>query len=50
MTDFTTITACGVCAEFPYQKIPQMIPWNQNIVRHLSDLRDEYIKQGLEDM
>ena len=41
---------CGVCAEFPCRKIPQMIPWNQNIVRHLSDLRDEYIKQGLEDM
>ena len=39
---------CGICSEFPCEKLPQMISWNPDIVQHLSSLRDEYIKQGLE--
>lgn len=34
---------CGVCCEFPCEKLPQMISWNPEIVQHLSALRDEYI-------
>ena len=40
---------CGLCAEFPCTKLPNMIPWNPEIIRHLSALRDEYRIQGLED-
>ena len=40
---------CGICREFPCEKLPQMISWNPDIVQHLSSLRDEYIKQGLEN-
>lgn len=33
---------CGLCREFPCDKIPKLIPWNPNIVEHLTNLRDEY--------
>ncbi len=35
---------CGLCGEFPCEKLPQIISWNKNIVAHLSSLRDEYDK------
>ncbi len=33
---------CGLCREFPCDKIPKLIPWNPNIVEHLTNLRDAY--------
>lgn len=36
---------CGLCDEFPCEKLPQMISWNPNIVNHLSELRDGYNSQ-----
>ena len=36
---------CGLCDAFPCEKLPQMIPWNTDIVNHLSELRDEYNNQ-----
>ena len=36
---------CGLCKEFPCEKLPQMIPWNAEIVNHLSELRDIYNAQ-----
>ncbi len=36
---------CGLCDEFPCQKLTQMISWNPDIVNHLSRLRDEYQNQ-----
>ena len=33
---------CGLCAEFPCEKLPSMISWNPNIVEHMTSLRDEY--------
>ena len=36
---------CGLCSEFPCEKLPQMISWNPNIVKHLSELRNEYNNQ-----
>ena len=38
---------CGVCSEFPCDKLPQMISWNPEIIKHLSALRDEYICSSL---
>ena len=35
-----------MCDAFPCEKLPQMIPWNPNIVNHLSELRDEYNNQA----
>ena len=40
---------CGLCAEFPCAKLPDMMPWNPDIIRHLSVLRDEYLVQGIKD-
>jgi hypothetical protein len=40
---------CGLCSEFPCEKLPQMIPWNPDIVNHLSRLRDEYYKQSVKE-
>ena len=37
---------CGLCDAFPCDKLPEMIPWNPDIIRHLSSLRDEYLKQS----
>ena len=36
---------CGLCSEFPCEKIPQIISWNPDIIEHLSDLRDKYKNQ-----
>ena len=33
---------CGLCAEFPCEKLPQTIHWNKDIVSHMKLLRDEY--------
>lgn len=41
---------CGVCKEFPCEKLPQMISWNPDIIRHLSVLRNEYLDQGPGDI
>ena len=38
---------CGLCSEFPCEKLPQMISWNPEIVQHLSVLRDEYIIRNI---
>lgn len=38
---------CGLCEEFPCNKLPQMISWNPNIVEHLTKLRDEYKKRNV---
>ena len=38
---------CGLCSEFPCDKLPQMISWNPEIIKHLSALRDEYICSSL---
>ncbi len=40
---------CGLCAEFPCAKLLDMMPWNPDIIRHLSALRDEYLVQGIKD-
>ncbi len=37
---------CGLCREFPCERLPQMIPWNAEIVNHLSELRDVYNAQA----
>ena len=37
---------CGLCKEFPCEKVPQLMPWNANIIKHLSNLREEYNKQN----
>ena len=36
---------CGLCTEFPCGKLPSLIHWNPDIVKHLSALRDEYLNQ-----
>ena len=36
---------CGLCSEFPCEKLPQMIPWNTDIVRHLSALKEGYMSR-----
>ncbi len=33
---------CGLCSEFPCGKIPSLMPWNPNIIEHLTRLRDEF--------
>lgn len=38
---------CGLCSEFPCEKLPQMISWNPEIVTHLSALRDEYMIRNI---
>lgn len=37
---------CGLCSEFPCDKLPQLISWNPDIIQHLSALQDEYIING----
>ena len=39
------VSFCGLCALFPCEKLPAMIPWNPDIVSHLSGLRGEYRAQ-----
>ena len=33
---------CGLCEEFPCEKLPQMISWNPNIVEHLKSLAAQF--------
>ncbi len=33
---------CGLCSEFPCEKIPELMPWNPNVINHLNYLRNEY--------
>ncbi|MBR4576889.1 MAG: NUDIX domain-containing protein [Clostridia bacterium] len=33
---------CGLCAEFPCAKLPSLISWNEDIVEHMTALRNEY--------
>ncbi|MBE5861460.1 MAG: GNAT family N-acetyltransferase [Lachnospiraceae bacterium] len=33
---------CGLCKEFPCERLPKIISWNANIIDHLSKLRNEY--------
>ncbi len=33
---------CGLCGEFPCDRIPSLISWNPNIIEHLTCLRDTY--------
>ena len=36
---------CGLCPEFPCEKLPEMIPWNPRITEHLRALAEQYRKQ-----
>lgn len=36
---------CGLCNEFPCERMCRMIHWNENIVEHMRRLRDEYTEQ-----
>ena len=33
---------CGLCAEFPCEKLPALAHWNPDIIRHMEALRDAY--------
>ena len=33
---------CSLCKEFPCSRIPDLIPWNPDIIPHLMYMRDEY--------
>ena len=33
---------CGLCKAFPCSRIPDLIPWNPDIISHLMYMRDEY--------
>ena len=37
---------CGLCREFPCSKIPELIPWNPDVITHLTYLKDEYERQN----
>lgn len=37
---------CGLCKNFPCDNLPKLIPWDSNIVEHLTYLRDEYERQA----
>ena len=37
---------CGLCAEFPCEKLPQMIFWNHGIIEKMTALRDEFRRKG----
>lgn len=36
---------CGICNEFPCEKLPLIICWNPNIIEHLYNLAAQYHKQ-----
>ena len=44
INDLEGVQFCGLCKEFPCEKLPAMISWNPNIIEHLTTLRDEYLK------
>ncbi len=33
---------CGLCTEFPCEKLPVMIPWNPDIIKQMTALKSEY--------
>ena len=35
---------CGLCVEFPCDKLPGIISWNPDIIEKMIALRDEYRK------
>ena len=37
---------CGLCKEFPCERIPVLVPWNPDIISHLTYLKDEYERQN----
>ena len=38
---------CGLCPEFPCEKLPTLIHWNPEIIGRMTALRDEYrLKQS----
>ena len=39
------VSFCGLCSEFPCDRITELMPWNKDIISHLTYLRDEYIRQ-----
>ena len=41
---------CGLCEEFPCADINKIIPWNADIVAHLTSLRNEYLMQNRTDI
>ncbi len=42
------VSFCGICSEFPCGQLPSMIPWNADIVAHLSGLAKQYREQSEE--
>lgn len=34
---------CGLCPEFPCKKLPELVPWNPDIIRRMASLKEEYI-------
>jgi hypothetical protein len=36
---------CGICDEFPCEKLPLIVCWNPNIIEHLYNLAAQYHKQ-----
>ncbi len=43
------VSFCGLCGEFPCEKLPAMIPWNPKATEHLAALRDQYRAQYPEE-
>ena len=39
------VTICGLCEKFPCEKVPELMPWNKNVVNHLKYILEEYKKQ-----
>ena len=37
---------CGLCAEFPCEKLPEMIFWDPCVIGKMMSLRDEYLSRG----
>lgn len=36
---------CGICSEFPCERLTSVIHWNPDIVEHLSALAKQYHEQ-----
>ena len=36
---------CFLCEDFPCENLPKMMPWKADVAIHLSELREEYVKQ-----
>ena len=37
---------CGLCPEFPCEKLPELISWNPGITGRMTSLRDEYYSRN----